>query len=346
MKITQNKWFWILQIFGWGVVASTNVWAKLVFKKELNSLYIYTEGFLFFSAGIISTLIIRKYLKRKLAFDKFQSKEIKAVLIALVMGSLLLFAFLMFSIPLYKFFHTKEHAISSLELITTLINSFIFILFWLLLYISIKISRRFRRDRIERLELEASLKESQLNTLKGQINPHFMFNSLNNIRGLMLEDVEKSREMITRLSEMLRYSLTKNEVDTIAIKDELEMVDNFIALSKIQLEDRLQYHQKIDADLIAFEIPPMLIQMLIENAIKHGISKQQKGGKVTLSISKETKNLMIQVRNTGKLTAQKSSTKVGLENIKKRILLLYGPQADFSLREIENEVVAIIKIPL
>jgi LytS/YehU family sensor histidine kinase len=128
------------------------------------------------------------------------------------------------------------------------------------------------KSRETRLELESNLKESQLNTLKGQINPHFMFNSLNNIRGLMLEDVTAARNMLTSLSETLRYSLTKSESNSIALEDELDMVKNYIELSKIQLESRLQFESFIDENSLSTQIPPMIIQMLIENAIKHGIS--------------------------------------------------------------------------
>src|SRR5690606_15210237 len=117
-----------------------------------------------------------------------------------------------------------------------IINSIFMIFGWLVCYLVIKFFLKLNADRIERLQLQTSLKESQLNTLKGQINPHFMFNSLNNIRGLMLEDVERSREMLTRLSDMLRYSLTKNDTNAIALEEELEMVDNYVEISRIPLE--------------------------------------------------------------------------------------------------------------
>jgi LytS/YehU family sensor histidine kinase len=199
---------------------------------------------------------------------------------------------------------------------------------------------------VEKLELKASLKEAELNTLKGQINPHFMFNSLNNIRGLMLEDVSKSREMLTKLSELLRYSLTKNATDKILLSEELEMVHNYIALSKIQFEDRLIYKENIEVTINEIEIPPMLIQLLIENAIKHGISSQTNGGIVTLKIFKNNNNLHIEVKNTGELKLSKNTTKLGLQNIKKRLFLLYGEQASFSLSQEKNNVIANIVIPL
>jgi LytS/YehU family sensor histidine kinase len=204
----------------------------------------------------------------------------------------------------------------------------------------------FKQHKEERQKLKTTLKESELNTLKGQINPHFMFNSLNNIRGLMLEDVTKSRKMITCLSDMLRYSLAQNKADFIALKDELEMVSNYIALSKIQLENRLQYQQHIDANLLSKNIPPMVIQILLENAIKHGISNVIKGGHINLDVYNLEHQLVIKVTNTGALKSNKMSPKVGLENIKKRLHLLYKDNANFTLYEKDKTVIATIKLPL
>ena len=182
--------------------------------------------------------------------------------------------------------------------------------------------------------------------MKSQINPHFMFNSLNNIRGLMLEDVDRSREMLTKLSEMLRYSLTKNNIDAIAVEEELEMVDNYIDLSKIQFEDRLEFVKDIQKDCLHIQIPPMIIQLLVENAAKHGISNLKNGGRISLKISKGNDELSIQVANTGELRISKNSTQLGLNNIRQRLKLLYGDEAQFSLAEVDNEVIADIKIPL
>ena len=162
----------------------------------------------------------------------------------------------------------------------------------------------------------------------------------------MLEDVEKSREMLTKLSEMLRYSLTKNGVNAIAVEEELEMVANYIALSKIQFEDRLDFKQNVDKEALQVQIPPMIIQLLVENAAKHGISNLKQGGAISLNIHKNQSNLNIEVKNTGQLKIDRNSTQLGIKNIKQRLKFLYGEKSSFSLSEIENEVVAAIKIPL
>jgi two-component system LytT family sensor kinase len=217
---------------------------------------------------------------------------------------------------------------------------------WYFFYSNIAFLEKVNNFDKEKLLLESTLKESQLNTLKGQINPHFIFNSLNNIRGLILENPAKSREMITRLSEMLRYSLTKSEINTIALEEEIEMVENFIAISKIQLEDRLRFVADIEEDTLKLQIPPMIVQMLIENAVKHGIAQLKEGGVIRLKIKKENTNLYIEINNTGQLSQEKGTTQVGLKNIQRRLRLLYGETATFALSELENEVVAKIVIPI
>jgi len=204
---------------------------------------------------------------------------------------------------------------------------------WLFVFLTVKIYHQLKRVQLTKLQLESSLRESQLNTLKGQINPHFMFNSLNNIRGLMLEDVGKARSVLTNLSETLRYSLTKSEENSIALEDELEMVESYMEIA-------------VDEDTLNEHIPPMIIQLLVENALKHGISNLKGGGIVRLTTTKSAKELLIEVANSGSIQKVEDSTQIGIQNIKKRLKLLYGKKAIFSLTEKDQHVFATIKIPL
>jgi len=217
---------------------------------------------------------------------------------------------------------------------------------WLFVVVAIKAYRHINQVKMNQLQLESNLRESQLNTLKGQINPHFMFNSLNNIRGLILEDAPRARDMITRLSEMLRYSLTKNGINTIPLKEELQTVDNYIEVSKIQFEERLRFSINVNPGTLAIGIPPMVVQMLVENAVKHGIGKIKEGGEVRLHIDRTDEELAIRVENSGNLLLSEDSTRLGLENIKQRLSLLYGNKASFTLTENSNFVEAKILIPL
>lgn len=346
MKNKQSTWFWLLQLFGWGFLVSIQLITKLNFAESINKTYILLEGLLIFSSGIIISTLLRYYLKKHIKLNETKKINYVKIIIAFFISSLAFSSLMFVAIPIYSNYHDKPLEVNSAFILSQIINSLFFFFFWIILYFVIKLILRYNQNNVERLKLKTSLRESQLNTLKGQINPHFMFNSLNNIRGLMLEDVEKSRDMITRLSEMLRYSLTKNNLDKIALSEELEMVENYIELSKIQFENRLIFNQKVDSKILNCEIPPMLIQMLIENAIKHGISNLPNGGEVSLSINKEETDLIIEVKNTGKLITDKTSTKVGIENIKKRLHLMYREKSEFSLTEKDENVIARITIPL
>lgn len=344
----QSRFFWILQFAGWGFINLTSV----LFFKEFGLQFVLYNVITGIVIGVGVTSLLRNYLKKRVTLENFTFKEFGHILIGVAVAG----AF--YGLLNYGFGYAyaklgpeiSEDELRVLKAFANIwllvFNSLFIIGSWVVCYLVIKLLLKLNKDRIARLQMSDNLKEAQLNTLKGQINPHFMFNSLNNIRGLMLEDVEKSREMLTKLSEMLRYSLTKNSLDGIAVEEELEMVENYIALSKIQLEDRLSYTYNIDDSALSEHIPPMLIQLLVENAAKHGIANLKDGGTIDLEIKKNKENLGIQVSNTGSLKISKGSTQLGLKNIRERLKILHGDKASFTLAEEEGQVVAKINIPL
>ncbi len=351
--IKRHRWhfyFWTVQFLGWGGL----VFIAYAFTPDMDgykgSKLFYYGLIATFVIGISATSFLRSFLNRILHLDEFDSKQLIKILIGIGIASFIYFG-LSYGFGYLVGKYTDENVkipemYRNLGIGLMLVNSFIIILGWTVFFLSVKIAAKLNSNRLERAELTSTLKQAQLNTLKGQINPHFMFNSLNNIRGLMLEDVEKSRDMLTKLSEMLRYSLTKNNVNAIALEEELEMVDNYIALSKIQFEDRLVFIKEVGSETLAFQIPPMIIQLLVENAVKHGISNLKFGGTIKLITEKTENSLCIRVINTGKLIISENSTHLGLKNIKQRLRLLYGKGASFLLEELNEEVVATINIPL
>lgn len=351
--IKKHRWaisFWLVQFLSWGGL----IFIAYAFTPDSDgykSTNMFKIGLLStFLVGLVSTSLLRSYLKRVINFDSFESQQIIKILVGISVASLIYFG-LSYGTG-YCMGKYGDESIKVPEMYKDfgvglmLVNSFVTIFGWTIFYLSVKIVAKLNADRLERAELNATLRQAQLNTLKGQINPHFMFNSLNNIRGLMLEDVGKSRDMLTKLSEMLRYSLTKNNVNAINLEEELEMVDNYIALSKIQFEDRLQYMKEVERETLEIKIPPMIIQLLVENAAKHGISNLKAGGIIKLITKKESEDLIIEVINTGTLQIAKDSTQLGLQNIKQRLKLLYGNRASFDITEVNNEVIATINIPL
>ncbi len=344
----RNLIFWTLQLAGWGFLNMTSV----IFLEKLGPQFVLFSVVTGLIVGIGTSTALRYYLKKNVSLENFNFQKFVKIAVSVLIASAIYF---LLSYGLGYGYgkwgpeinEVQRKVLKAFDNFWLLMFNSIFIMVcWVICYLVIKLLLKLNKDRVERLQLSDTLKQAQLNTLKGQINPHFMFNSLNNIRGLMLEDVEKSREMLTKLSEMLRYSLTKNSVDGIALEEELEMVENYIALSKIQLEDRLQFEKEIPPDTLTVQIPPMILQLLVENATKHGISNLKEGGTVALSSKLNGEALYLQVRNTGRLSITNGSTQLGLKNIRQRLKLLYGDTASFHLKEENNEVVAALKIPI
>ncbi len=344
----RTRIFWLLQFLGWGFL---NTFGFFIWKKVSLEFILFSIG-TGVLIGVFTTSLLRNYLKKQNLFDQFGLREILKIAISTIICSAFYAALNFGAGFLYGRYMSTPNEIE-LKILETYnsfwliaINSLFIIFVWVVCYLVIKLLLKLNADRIERLELNTTLKQAQLNTLKGQINPHFMFNSLNNIRGLMLEDVEKSRDMLTKLSEMLRYSLTQNDGNAIALEQELEMVENYIDLSKIQFEDRLHFEKDIDPKSLNVNIPPMIVQLLVENAAKHGISNLKKGGTIAVNTEVQKDQLTIRVSNTGSLRMDKNSTQLGLKNIRQRLRLLYGDKATFGLKEENGEVVATIKIPM
>ncbi|VUD68063.1 Sensor histidine kinase YpdA [Thalassocella blandensis] len=215
-------------------------------------------------------------------------------------------------------------------------------LLWCFFYVlihSLKTNKTFEQQE-ERMQGE--LKTAMISSLSSQISPHFLFNAMNNICCLMDEDVGKAQTALRAFSDVLRFSLNDSVNQTISIKEEMDLVQNYMEVVSIQFEDKLRFSAQISEDVLTYSIPPMIIQLLVENAIKHGISQLKQGGVVTVKIAHESLGLRLVVENTGILQAKKNSHKrcVGLKNIQERLLLVYGDRATFQLYQRNTEVQA------
>ncbi|WP_405572996.1 sensor histidine kinase [Winogradskyella sp. Asnod2-B02-A] len=357
MKLSFHKYYILFNLLGWILLFFFTLTIRKIYLFEGENIsdarfnYLWAEGIACGFLAFILSFVVSLFIDLKLNLSAIKRLDILKVLSLFLLIQLLYSILIWPLLDFVDFFGGSMPEISGGPLtMAGRISNFLYFgtlfIIWLFVFLTIKIYYQLKKVQLKQLQLETNLKESQLNTLKGQINPHFMFNSLNNIRGLMLEDVDKARGMLTNLSETLRYSLTKSDVNSISLEDELEMVENYVEISKIQFENRLQFETHIDSDSLNKQIPPMIIQMLIENALKHGISNLKNGGIVKLSTIVKDSQLQIEVANSGTLHKSKNSTQLGLQNIKKRLELLYGQDASFTLKEIEDQVVATIKMPL
>jgi sensor histidine kinase YesM len=220
---------------------------------------------------------------------------------------------------------------------------------WLCLYFFYHVFDRLNRSEIERFQLMTSVKEAELRALKSQVNPHFIFNSLNSLRALIDEDPARARTAVTQLANLLRYSLKSGQLETVPFEEELGVVNDYLALEQVRHEERLRLRLDITPEALHLPIPPMLLQTLVENAVKYGISPRAEGGEIAIIARNEGGALRIQVSNPGVISQEvrSSSTGLGLRNAAERLRLIFGERATLMLRADQpTVVVAEAVIPL
>jgi two-component system, LytTR family, sensor kinase len=222
-----------------------------------------------------------------------------------------------------------------------LFNSFILISLWLLIYVVFHYVDKNRNNQLDKLRLEGVVKSLELKTIKSHINPHFIFNALNSIRALVDENPERARTAITELSNILRSSLQAEKLETVPLEQELDIVQDYLALEQMRFEERLKVEMHIDPDTLMLPIPPMMLQNLVENAIKHGISKDVHGGVVIIRSYFNDDHHELIVQNTGNLQSLKAgnSSGFGLRSTQDRLNLLYQKKAHFEIEEKNGNMV-------
>lgn len=200
---------------------------------------------------------------------------------------------------------------------------------WIFIYIGITTNRRMRETELHNLKLANSLKAAQLSSLASQINPHFLFNSLNNIRFMIHENPNYADNTITALSEILRYSLESERKDKVLLKQEMAVVKRYLEVVSLQLEDRLQLELNVPETLLACQVPPMALHLLVENAVKHGMEHLKVSGVLTIAARDQSDSLLLTVSNpmAANTSAPERNTGTGLANIEQRLRLLYGDAA-------------------
>jgi len=340
---TGDRNFWIAQTFGWSLFALSNFIVQYLGGISVKLLLL--NSIVPLLAGFLVTTVYR-YLVKNLDWKNYSFTKILGIV--LVSTILLTIAFMaLISFVLVYVFNMGE-----LSLALFLSNSMIFgivMLAWNMIYFCIHYFNNWNQAELEKWKLAAEMKDAQLGSLKSQINPHFVFNTLNNIRSLILEDKEKAREMLLNFSDLFRYALKNTDHSKVELKEELNIVNQYLELLSIQYEDKLKYKINVDKGLEEVELPPMMLQLLVENAVKHGISQMKNGGDVLIDIEQGKGFMNIHVRNTGNLkTSSKLGDKlgVGLENIRKRLELIYNGKANLQMKEDNEYVVASIKIPM
>ena len=250
------------------------------------------------------------------------------------------------SVPSYAIAYPERLQLIGRWTLPAVMSSTLSVLLWSCTYFAIHYFERWRQAELDKLQLAVVAAEAQLHGLMSQLNPHFLFNCLNSVRALIVEDPAKAQAAVTALSNLMRYSMQAGRIATVPLATEIEMVRTYLSLEAVRLDERLVTELAIAGDTGAVQVPTMLIQSLVENGVKHGIEQLPAGGTIAVASWLAGDALRVRVTNTGQITARAGSTRVGLANAHERLRLLYGGRASLDLREDGRSVIAELSLPL
>jgi two-component system LytT family sensor kinase len=340
-----NKYYWWCQIGGWGslalvMVLNSSTLEQKITQKEVEIMVITVL------TGILVTHVFREVIRRSgwalLTVEKALTKFLIGIVLTCITIGLIRIALA----DMLNLVSRKSTEFMP-RLLTITADTGLMIIPWTLIYYFYHYIQFSSKQQLDTFKLEALVKELELKTIKAHINPHFIFNALNSIRALIDENPTRARTAITELSNILRSSMQAEKLETVTFEKELNIVKDYLALEHIRFEDRLQVEYDIDEDTLDQPIPPMMLQTLVENAIKHGISRQVDGGKVRIVSDFKDDYHELVILNTGVLNGSRNSDGFGLASTKNRLQLLFGQKANFDIREAgDNTVEARVLIPV
>ncbi len=345
-----GRWqYWFCQALGWVGLAS------VLFSSELSSTnnapaVVALVNLAFVASGLLVSHLLRLVLltarNRAVSWSRFLAYMGPWIVAAsaAVIGALLLFA-LVFRPE--EFAQPDCDAAGSLNYLSSVAMVTVILTAWVCLYLGYHYYHSHQEGALEQMRLKAAVKEAELRTLKAQINPHFLFNSLNTLRALIPEELATPRDAVTLLADLLRAALTIDETKTVPLAQELETVASYLALERLRFEERLRVQLDISPAARAWPIPPFLLQTLVENAVKYGVGPRPGGGDIAITATVVDNTLHLRVTNPGTIAPNGKSTGVGLANARARLAHLLGPTATLVLTQEPFDLIhAEITIPL
>ena len=223
---------------------------------------------------------------------------------------------------------------------------FLYVLIVLIYYLYINAEHLHEKADNE-IRLNKLIKDTELNLLKSQINPHFLFNSLNSVNALIIKAPEQAGEMLVALSDYLRYTVLSIQSEVSEMKKEMENIERYLAIEKLRFGNRLEYTFDVSPECMSSRIPSMLLQPLFENAIKHGVYESMQTIRVSAKARLDHEYLYIEVSNDfdAENTIQRKGSGTGLKNIKDRLYLTYGTSASLQIKAENGKFIAALRIP-
>ena len=339
--MTTQRMYWTCQVVGWGGYAAAGLTAAAGQVGWRPSL---VAGYLLFALySIALTELFRREILRRQWLDASTGRMLGSLSLgAVVVGSVLAFLVVAVDLALQGGANSAfvQHPGTALALWGGVVGV---TSVWTILYVSLTARRRFQEKEVH---LQLAVRDAELRALEAQINPHFLFNALNSIRGLVLEDPPLAQDMVTRLANILRYNLRRDLKQLVPLSSEVEVISVYLALEGVRLEERLRVRLDIEPAAAAFPIPAMLLQTLVENAVKYGIAPLAAGGELRVSARIDGNALALEVDNPGCLAdPHPGATGVGLANARERLRLLYGGRATLRLENRDGHVAATVLLP-
>lgn len=339
----KSRIYWLAQLTGWLLFFTINF-----FYFSFSNSFSYQDA-LFYLLLIPSAIFLTHGFRYFILQNNWLGKSVGFQLVLGISAAFIL-SLALFSIQFFlnAIIFGKAERLSLADFWQSIFNfGFVFFV-WGLLYFSFHYLNNFRKAEIQQLRIESTLKEAELNKLKSQLNPHFMFNAMNGIRAMVDEDPMKAKEAITQLSHILRQTLTLEKNKLISFEEEMKLVKDYLALEKMRFEERLEYDFVLAERSFAYKIPPMLLQTLVENGIKHGISKLTEGGFVLIKTKEKDNKLQIEITNSGHYNPDETpQSGFGIQNTKDRLAFVFAAGASFFIANINDKRVRTeIVIPL
>jgi len=337
--------YWICQIAGWFSYGLTILFFASILDKELNPVF-YPRLALNLSIGILITHLLRETMHRFSLRPPMPSNQWWKLVLLLFAFSIVNSFLTSYVADILKLYEPGRNIPISRRFLFSIIFDTPIFLVWMSVYVLWHYIEFTNTEEIKKVRLETMIKELELKTIKSQINPHFIFNALNSIRALVDEDPQRARQAITELSNILRSSIQVDKVEITSLEKELDIVKDYLALEYIRFADRLKVVYEIDSNTLSHQIPPMMLQTLVENAIKHGLSKQPGDCTIKIISNVENDKLVLVVQNTG-LLQQAEKDGFGLQSTRERLNILYRGQAIFEIFQCApNQVTAKLVIPI
>jgi len=337
--------YWICQIAGWFSYGLTILFFASILDKELNPIF-YPRLALNLTIGILITHLLRETMHRLSLRPPMPTNQWWKLVLLLFAFSIVNSFSTSYLADVLKLYEPGRNIPLSRRFLFSIIFDTPIFLVWMSVYVLWHYIEFTNTEEIKKVRLETMIKELELKTIKSQINPHFIFNALNSIRALVDEDPQRARQAITELSNILRSSIQVDKVEITSLEKELDIVKDYLALEYIRFADRLKVVYEVEPKTLSHQIPPMMLQTLVENAIKHGLGKQPGDCTIKIISTVENDKLVLIVQNTG-LLQKTEKDGFGLQSTRERLNILYRGQAIFEIFQCApNEVTAKLVIPI